>query len=119
MIKTLESRKTDETKEVERLLTEAGFDQVDAYRYNSASIRLRVIDPSFEGRPNEERIARVEAILDRMPNERTRDDILILLTLAPSETLEDVAKVPPSARVDRLRKLLLNATFEDPEADDL
>jgi len=41
--------RTEETYAVEALLMEAGFEKVDAYRYNSAVIRLRVVDPRFEG----------------------------------------------------------------------
>ena len=43
-----EAKRTDETRHVEEILRNAGFDQVDAYRYNSASIRVRVIDRRFE-----------------------------------------------------------------------
>ena len=45
-----ERKRTDETRQVEEVLRQAGFQQADAYRYNSASIRVRVIDPRFEGR---------------------------------------------------------------------
>lgn len=38
----------------------AEFDQMDANHYNSASIRVRVIDPRFEGVPTENRDAMVE-----------------------------------------------------------
>jgi hypothetical protein len=38
------AKRTDETQMVERVLREAGFETVDVYRYNSASIRVRVID---------------------------------------------------------------------------
>lgn len=118
MIETLESRKTDETRDVERRLREAGFARVDAYRYNSASIRVRVIDPGFEGLSDEERDVRVEKVLDQIPSERTRGDILLLLTLTPSEATVDAAKLSPSARAGVLRKLWLNASFEDPEPDE-
>jgi hypothetical protein len=36
-----ESMRTDESRMVEDALLQAGFDQVDAYRYNSASLRVR------------------------------------------------------------------------------
>ena len=39
-----ETKRTDETRLVEAELVKARFEQVDAYRYNSASIRVRVID---------------------------------------------------------------------------
>jgi hypothetical protein len=44
-----EEKRTPETRRVENLLRGAGYERVDAYRYNSASIRVRVIDQRFEG----------------------------------------------------------------------
>ena len=40
---------TEETRQVEQTLRRA-FSQVDAYRFNSASIRVRVIDSRFKGK---------------------------------------------------------------------
>src|SRR5437016_3359985 len=79
-----EAKRTDETRQVEDALRQAGFETVHAYRYNSASIRLRVIDPRFEGLPTEKRDAMVEPLLERLP-ERTQADIMTLFTFAPSE----------------------------------
>lgn len=99
-----ESKRTDETRAVEELLRAAGFERVDAYRYNSASIRLRVVDARFEGLPVEERDAMVEPYLEHLP-ERTQADIISLFTFAPSE-LEQTPKT--------LKEFLLNAEFDDP-----
>jgi hypothetical protein len=88
---------TDETRKVEAVLNNAGFQQVDAYRYNSASIRVRLIDPQFEGLSPEERDGIVEPHLHEL-DERTQADIMNLFTFAPSELLQS----------------LLNAEFEDP-----
>ena len=77
------NKRTAETRMVEDLLKQQ-FEQTDAYRYNSASIRVRVIDPRFEGMPREKRDAMVEQCLDRLPPE-TQSDIVFLFTLAPSE----------------------------------
>lgn len=99
-----ESKRTAETRQVEDLLRKAGFATVDAYRYNSASIRVRVIDPRFEGLPPEQRDALVEPYLDQLP-EHTQADILTLFTFAPSE-LQHTAKTS--------REFLRNAEFEDP-----
>ena len=44
-----ETKRTDETRRVEEVLRSVGFQKVDAYRYNPASIRVRVVDPQFEG----------------------------------------------------------------------
>ncbi len=96
--------RTDESREVERLLRAAGFEQVDAYRYNPASIRLRVIDRRFEGLSHADRDAMVEPHLKDLP-ERIRVDIMSLFTFAPSELQE------PSRAY---REFLLNAEFEEP-----
>ena len=99
-----EAKRTDETRQVEEYLRNAGFDQVDAYRYNSASIRVRVIDRRFEGLPVENRDAMVEPHLKALP-ERTRADIMTLFTFDPAELRE------PSTN---LREFMMNAEFDDP-----
>jgi hypothetical protein len=99
-----EANCTDETRQVEAVLQRAGFEQVNAYRYNSASIRVRVIDSRFEGLPPEARDAQVEPYLEQLP-ERTQADIMNLFTFAPKE-LEESPKTS--------RQFLLNAEFEDP-----
>jgi hypothetical protein len=104
LAKFWEARRTDETREIENLLLQAGFQRVDAYRYNSASIRVRVIDPKFEGMPQEERDTLVEPHLERLP-QRTQADIVSLFTFAPSE-LQEIPKT--------FRQFLLNTEFEDP-----
>jgi hypothetical protein len=102
--RTWEAKRTDETQMVERVLREAGFETADAYRYNSASIRVRVIDQRFEGMPTEKRDAMVESYLERLP-ERTQADIMNLFTFAPSE-LQQTPKT--------LREFFKNTEFEDP-----
>jgi hypothetical protein len=99
-----ETKRTDETRRVEDVLRDAGFEKDSAYRYNSASIRVRVIDSRFEGLPPEERDAMVEPHLDKLP-ERTQADIVSLFTFAPSE-LEATPRT--------FRELLLNTEFDDP-----
>jgi hypothetical protein len=99
-----EAKRTDETRLVEDVLRKAGFAEVDAYRYNSASIRVRVIDPRFEGLLIEKRDAMVEPYLEELP-ERTQADIMSLFTFAPSE-LHQSPKT--------LREFLTNTEFEDP-----
>lgn len=82
----------------------AGFDQVDAYRYNSASIRVRVIDPRFEGLTPEKRDAMVEPHLEQLP-ERTQADIMTLFTFAPTELQQ-----PPKS----FKEFMRNTEFDDP-----
>ena len=99
-----EASRTDETRQVEEVLRRGGFQQVDAYRYNSASIRVRVIDSRFEGRSTGDRDAMIEPLLEHLPD-RTRADIVSLFTFAPSE-LEQTPKT--------FREFLLNTEFDDP-----
>jgi hypothetical protein len=99
-----EAKRTDETRHIEEILRKEGFDQVNAYRYNSASIRLRVIDSRFEGLSPEKRDAMVEPYLEQLP-ERTQADIMSLFTFAPSELVQ----TPKS-----LREFMKNAEFDDP-----
>jgi hypothetical protein len=96
--------RTDETRMVEDELRKGGFPRADAYRYNIASIRVRVIDPRFEGLSDEARDGMVEPLLDQLPEE-TQVDIISLYTFAPSE-------VEPGAPLTR--EFMLNAEFEDP-----
>src|SRR4051812_15955297 len=95
-----ESMRTDETRHGEDVLRSV-FPATDAYRYNSASIRLRVIDPQFERLSPEARYRLVEPLLEQLPEE-TQADIMNLLILSPSETTNP-------------RKMsLANFEFEDP-----
>jgi len=95
-----EAMRTDESRQVEDLLRKE-FPKTDAYRYNSASIRVRVVDPRFEGLTMEERDSMVEPLLKQLPEE-IQADIMNLITLSPSEARNS-------------RKLsLVNLEFEDP-----
>jgi hypothetical protein len=98
-----EKLRTPESRNVEEILRRAGFQNVDAYRYNSASIRVRVIDERFEGLSSDKRDSLIEPHLNLLP-ERTQADIMTLLTFAPSE----LEKTPRSSRV------LMNVEFDDP-----
>lgn len=95
-----EAMRTDESRQVEDLVRKE-FPGTDAYRYNSASIRVRVIDPRFEGLSIEKRDALVEPLLEQLPEE-IQADIMNLITLSPSE----------AANPTKLS--LVNLEFEDP-----
>ena len=99
-----QAKRTAETRMVEDVLKNAGFQSADAYRYNSASIRVRVIDARFQGLPNEKRDAMVEPHLAKLP-ERTQADIISLYTFAPSE-LQQTSKAH--------KEVLMNMEFEEP-----
>jgi len=97
-------KRTDESRMVENRLREDGFDRVDAYRYNSASLRVRVIDKRFESIPREERDRIVESSIDQLPA-KTQSDIITLVLLSPSEFEK------PS---ETFREYMLNVEFENP-----
>jgi hypothetical protein len=101
---TWEALRTDESRFVEQHLLDAGFEVVDAYRYNPSSIRVRVIDPQFEGLSFNRRIDRIEAHLDRLP-EAVQSEIIMLLAVAPSELTGN----PRKSRLDSR-----NSEFEEP-----
>lgn len=98
-----ESKRTAETRMVEDTL-KPHFERVDAYRYNPASIRVRVIDARFEAMPRDKRDALVEEHIDKLPPE-TQRDIVSLFVFAPSE----LAQTPKT-----FREFMLNTEFEDP-----
>ena len=98
-----EAKRTSETRKIEELLRKH-FERADSYRYNSASIRVRVIDPRFTGKSREERDAMVERYLDQLPQE-TQRDIVTLFTFTPS----DLERTPTT-----FREHMLNTEFDDP-----
>ena len=79
-----EDKQTAESRMVREVLLRAGFTRVDAYRYNSASLRVRVIDARFETMPRDERDSLVEPHIEQLP-ETTQSDIVNLVLLSPSE----------------------------------
>ena len=101
--------RNDESRLVEKVLREAGFEQVDAYSYNPASIRVRVIDSRFEGLSEDEREAWLDEHIKKLP-EDIRADIITLLTFAPSE-------IVPKLKLTR--QLVLNWEFEEVTSSEL
>lgn len=92
--------RTSESRLIETTLRPE-FPNTDAYRYNSASIRVRVVDPRFAGLSTEKRDELIEPILKTLPDQ-IQDDIMNLLMLAPDE-IEGFS-----------RYSLVNLEFEDP-----
>jgi len=95
----------DDSRETERVLR-AEFPATDAYRYNSASIRVRVVDERFKGKTLEKRDAMVDRLLQTLP-ERLQAEILNLTMLYPGESEASL-----TAR-------LANEEFEDPTPSQL
>lgn len=98
-----EAKRTEETRMVEARL-QPHFERVDCYRYNSASIRVRVIDSRFGAMKREQRDTMVERYLDELPSE-TQQDIVTLFTFTPSE----LTLTPKT-----LKEHMFNTEFENP-----
>jgi hypothetical protein len=96
---------TVDSQVVVDLLRQHGFAKSDAYRFNAASIRVRVIDDRFEGLSHEDRDGLIEPILDLLPL-RIQGDIVNLQTWAPSDFL-------PNSK-NYAKCLYLNGEFEHP-----
>jgi hypothetical protein len=82
-VREWDNKKTDETREIEAKLRPS-FPNSEAYRFNSASIRVRIIDRSFDGKDLEQREVMVMPLLEKLPK-KTRNDILMLLLATPQE----------------------------------
>lgn len=83
-------QKNAETRSVEKLLREHFPDHPEgfpptAYRYNPASIRVRVVSERFAGMDQVARSELVYPILERNLPEDTWQDITLILLLAPDE----------------------------------
>jgi hypothetical protein len=66
--------------------------EVDARRYNSASIRVRVIDPHFEGMHLADRDNELWNLLQVLPDDAIAD-VTMLVLLAPSELSSSLANL--------------------------
>ncbi len=71
--------------------------RIDVYRYNSVSVRVRIIDPDFARQDRTARDSDVWEILDTLP-EDIREEISWLVLLTP----------------DEVKTSLMNLEFEDP-----
>jgi stress-induced morphogen len=96
-------KKGKETVLIEELLSARFSDHPrqyppQAYRYNIASIRLRVVSPSFEEKNESERYKMVAPLLKKKLPEDTWQDVTMLVLLTPDEVNDS----------------LLNQEFEDP-----
>ena len=82
-------KKDDYSEQILRLLRQKYLPEhpeaeVRAYRYNSASVRIRIIDPDFAGKDTAEREDLVWPMLESLPG-RVLEDISVLLLLPPEE----------------------------------
>jgi len=65
---------------------------IEAYRYNPASIRIRIIDPDFKRINRLDREELVDPILEKLP-EDIRSEITLLLLLTPEEQQESMGSM--------------------------
>ncbi len=86
-----------DSERVEEELRAAGFAQVDAYRFNKASIRVRVVDPRFAGMPFTGREGLVNPALEGLPRRIFRD-LLMVLMVSPDR--DDPRQVPLEAEFE-------------------
>ena len=59
--------------------------QIDLYRQNSVSVRVRIVDPGFAGQTKPQRSQEVWKYLEQL-NEDVQSDISTVLLLTPDET---------------------------------
>src|ERR1039458_1708460 len=71
--------------------------EIDLYRLNSVSVRVRIIDPDLAGRSKVDRSKEAWRYLNSLPDE-IQSDLSSLILLAPEET----------------KKSFANLEFEDP-----
>lgn len=79
--------RTDETRAIEDGLR-AEFERVESYRYSCASIRIRVVDPRFEGLSDLQRHDLVRGYFNRLPK-RKQVDLIVIFPLTPAEMEPD------------------------------
>ena len=64
--------------------------QIETYRQNSVSVRIRVLNPEFAGRSRTQREEEIWALLNKLPEE-TLAEISLLLLLTPVEAKNSFA----------------------------
>ncbi len=66
--------------------------EINLYRQNSVSVRVRIVDPDFAGQGKPQRSQQVWRYLDRLP-EDVQSDISTVLLLTPDETKASFANL--------------------------
>lgn len=64
--------------------------QLDMYRRNQYALRMRVIDPGFEGMDLVDRDTLIREYLDSLPDE-IMDDLTMIVLITPKESATSVA----------------------------
>jgi hypothetical protein len=66
--------------------------EIEVYRQNSVSVRIRVIDPDFEGKSRTQREDELWSLLGQLPEE-TVAEISLLLLFTPEEAEKSFANL--------------------------
>jgi hypothetical protein len=66
--------------------------EIEAYRQNSVSVRIRIVNPKFAGRSRAQREEELWTFLNKLPEEATAE-ISLLLLLTPDEAKKSFANV--------------------------
>ncbi len=66
--------------------------EIEAYRQNSVSVRIRVIDPDFQGKSRVQRDDEVWVYLNKL-QEETVQEVSLLLLFTPDETAKSWANM--------------------------
>ena len=89
------AKKNAEIRQIEKLLKQHFPDHPEgypptAYRYNSASIRVRIVSEQFEGKNRVERGESVYSLLQKNLPEETWQDITLIILLTPNEVQDSL-----------------------------
>ena len=66
--------------------------KIDLYRHSSVSVRVRIVDISFEGKSRTQREDEIWPLLERLPEEVVAE-LSLLLLLTPKEARKSFANV--------------------------
>lgn len=77
---------------LEQYQADHGSAQIEIYRQNVVSVRIRIIDPDFCGQSKSQRNHAVWDYLDRLPEE-VQGDISMLVLLTPAERKSSFASL--------------------------
>ena len=66
--------------------------EIEAYRQNSVSVRIRILNRAFAGKSRVDREEEVWAVLDQLPEE-CASEISLLLLLTPEEAKSSFASI--------------------------
>ena len=66
--------------------------EISLYRQNGVSVRIKIVDPEFEGVSKSARHASAWGFLERLPDE-IQSDISMLVLLAPGQENQSLANI--------------------------